>query len=402
VFNEDTKTDTTMGRSTTPPPLSYLLTPPPTGGLDRGYGFADARPANVFSKRLNTVKEGESPTSFFGDPAEASDTQLANLSEAEPLPALTDTAPASPVSDVSTAFKTSIADTHNLLAPPSTYVLTPAPTEPFPFLLLPLSIRKKVYQHLLVIPALLVIRQTQTSPPSTSTPSSDRTLLPGIACAVAYLAVNSSAIPFSCFVHANIFILLASKEIHAEARSILYGLNTFAIPKPSTELSPPTDFSVRLFPPGCQRLVRTLHMQLRSFYDLAWLTGGRHNDVKIFYRGVGTLTLVLELDSVAKGFGKQWARRSGEAWEVYVQRLQGEMALDVRAGSKVERKAEAKGKERKIKVVPAWIQLRVLFGGEMYDEKLEGAGTTAVEQAKRDELRHALTEAWELFKKGSP
>jgi hypothetical protein len=48
------------------------------------------------------------------------------------------------------------------------------------------------------------------------------------------------------------------------------------------------------------------------------------------------------------------------------------------------------------------MNLRVLFSGESYDDKVKefdsGVGK-APEQAKQDELRHALVEAWELFKK---
>jgi hypothetical protein len=54
-------------------------------------------------------------------------------------------------------------------------------------------------------------------------------------------------------------------------------------------------------------------------------------------------------------------------------------------------------------MVPTWIDLRVLFAGEAYDEKLRNGvcvvnGTT--DQDKRENLRAAMVEAWELFKKG--
>jgi hypothetical protein len=399
IFNEFVQTDTTMNRSTTPPPLFYLLTPPPSGGFDKRGAFVETNIVEHVSKRLSKVKETESPAAFFEGQDEASDAELAELSEGDSSSATYDTAPASPVSDLSTASQTNITNKHNLLVS-TTSVQTPVPTEPFAFFRLPLSIRKRIYQHLLVIPALICIRQNQSSSSDAHTLSSDHHLLPGIFSTPACLAINGSTSPFSRFAHTNISILLANKEVHAEAKPILYSLNAFAIRKPSAELSPPTDFSVRLFPPGCQRLVKQLYTRIRSFYDLAWLLSGGYNDIKNFYRGVGTLTLILELDSVRKGFGKQWARREGEEWKVYVQRLLSEIVRDVDAGSKAKTKKDAKGKEKK-KIVPAWIMLRVMFGGETYDEKLEDAGAESIEQGKRDGLRQALTEAWELFRKGS-
>lgn len=56
-------------------------------------------------------------------------------------------------------------------------------------------------------------------------------------------------------------------------------------------------------------------------------------------------------------------------------------------------------------MIPTWIDLRVLFTGESYDEsdcvssKLP-TGDQAPEQRKRDEMRYALAESWELFKAG--
>jgi hypothetical protein len=88
-----------------------------------------------------------------------------------------------------------------------------------------------------------------------------------------------------------------------------------------------------------------------------------------------------------------WARKEDEKWEVYVKRLQGGVARDL-CGEKVLRTG---------RMVPTWIDLRVLFAGEAYDEKLRNGvcvvnGTT--DQDKREDLRAAMVEAWELFKKG--
>jgi hypothetical protein len=158
---------------------------------------------------------------------------------------------------------------------------------------------------------------------------------------------------------------------------------------------PPTDFSVRLFPSGSQRLVTRLIIRIRSFYDLTWLLGCGYNRIKNSYRGIDALTLLLELDSSRKGFGKHWSRREREGRQVYVERLHGEVAREIFGASK----------SKTGKVIPTCINLCVLFGGESYDEKLNSANTVVgktaeqAEQTERDKLRSALIETWELFQK---
>jgi hypothetical protein len=390
-----------MDRSTTPPPqFSYPFTPPPTGGLDERDGFIDPKPAKTKPKHLGEHIEGESPTGFFDDIQEGSDIELSDSKE-ESSSLTNVTAPTSPVSDTSNQ---SIATTNSLgecdlLKSLTTPSEAPSVTEPFPLLKLPLFVRQIVYEHLLVVPGLVCICQKHTGSHGTEESSvhpEGRVLLPGIAYGLARLTVDGHKIGFSCFASTNINILLASKEVRAEAKAVLYTKNNFDIVRPSAELSPPSDYSVRLFTPGCQRLVPKLNIRTRSFYDLHWLLSGGYNDIKNFYRGVKTLTLILELDSVSKGFARQWAKQEGEKWNVYVKRLQIEIAKDAFAANKV-----AADKAKKVKNIPNWINLRVLFHGESYDQTLNGASPTVTEQAKRDELRNALVQAWELFKKGA-
>jgi hypothetical protein len=382
-----------MDRSTTPPPILYPLTPPPTAGVEKEYSFSNPKLDNTISRRWNKAKEGESLTSFFEEPEEGSEVDFAELSEEESGSLTNDTVPASPVSDISTSSKTSIAQKHNLFAALSTVVNAAVKYEHFPLLELPLSIRNKVYEHLLVVPALICVRQNHTAKHDENYAFLDtgtRELLPGVAYALAQLTVKGYKIRFSRFASTNVSILLASKEVHAEAKAILYGKNNFEIPRPSTELSPSTDFSIRLFPTGCPRLITKLTIRIRSFYDLTQLLTSSYNDIKNFYRGLNTLTLILELDSTSKGFGKQWARDATENWQVYAKRLHTEVATLVFGA----------GTSKRNKAIPTWINLRVLFGGEAYDAKLNGGSTTVAEQAKRNDLRLALTEVWEMFKKG--
>jgi hypothetical protein len=383
-----------------PPQPSYPLTPPPTGGLDKLDGYMNFKTVHTRSKHLGEHIEDESPTGFFEDCREGSDIDLNDFEE-EPMSLTNDTAPTSPASESSNQSATITNTTTNecgLLKLLTKRIEATSVTEPFPLLKLPLFVRQTVYEHLLVVPGLLCVRQKHTGSHGTKEPSvhpEDRVLIPGIASSLAQVIVDGHNIGFSCFASTNINILLASKEVHAEAKAVIYTRNNFNIVRPSAELSPPSDCSVRLFPPGCQRLVTKLNIRIRSFYDLHWLLSGGYNDIKNFYRGLRTLTLILELDSLSKGFARQWAKHEGEKWSMYIKRLQIEIAKDAFAAINV-----ATSKAKQVKNIPSWINLRVLFHGESYDETLKGASVAVTEQVKRDELRNALVQAWELFKKG--
>lgn len=380
-----------MDRPVTPPPSS-LLTPPPTGGFDKRVNFTEHDFTGAVSKRLSNFKEGESPSEFFEQVEEGSDVELEET-EDEPASPIDDTPPTSATSATPSPIEASIFEDDCLLIYGDTTAAVAVVTEPFAFLQLPLALRTKVYERLLVVPGLVCVHQNQAMIDEFNEGylhTDQRSLLSGISHASVQLAVNGPQIPFSRFSRTNVSILFASKDTHAEAKAILYSKNTFSIPRPSTELNPPTDYSVRLFPPGCQRLVTKLAIRICSFYDLDWLLTGGYNDIKNFYRGLITLTLILEIDSVKRGFGRKWGRQEGEKWNAYVMRLQIEIAKD----------AYAVGRGKKVKTMPEWVVLKVLFGGEAYGEKSRAAGSTTAEQAKRDELRTALVEAWEMFKRG--
>jgi hypothetical protein len=386
-----------MDRPTTPPPSSpthaYLLTPPPTATFDKRITLDEGLVDEGSSRRILKSKEGESPTSFF----EGSDVEAGESSDLETIPSSQDSVPASPVSGTSSSTKDNALNDDVLF---SSLAVAPSVTKPFPFLKLPLSVRNKIYEHLLVIPALICVRQKRTvseDQQGAHLHSERRELIPGIAYALPQLTVNGYKVTFSRFASTNSNILLASKEIYAEARAILYGKNNFDIAKPSTELSPPTDSSVRLFPSGCQRLVTKLCIRIRSFYDLHWLFSGGYNLVKNYYRGINTLTLILELQSTDKGFGRQWARAEGEKEDEYVARLQNEVTKGFSGAAKAKKAVK----------VPAWIKLRVMFSGESYNAALDGslnsvnsAQGDGAKQVRREELREGLMEAWESFRKG--
>lgn len=265
---------------------------------------------------------------------------------------------------------------------------------------LPISVRKRVYEHLLVIPAIICVRQKHT-------PFHDerkaflyiqrRELLPGIAYALAQVKVDGPKSRFARFQGTNLNILRASSEIFNEARSVMYGRNEFEIVKPTDELAPQPDFSIRLFPQGYQHLIVRLNIRIRTFYDLQWLLSGGYNIIKNCYPSLNTLMLVLEIDSATSGFGREWARKRDEKWVKYIERLREGLAADLFG--------DLESKES----IPTWVDLRVLFSGESYVNNPCGAMDTHCiamtdkmksELAKRDGLRSALVETWELFKKG--
>ncbi|KAF2850947.1 hypothetical protein T440DRAFT_366209, partial [Plenodomus tracheiphilus IPT5] len=270
---------------------------------------------------------------------------------------------------------------------------------PFPFMKLPLSARNLVYEHLLVVPAIICVRQNHTAYHDEEKAflyAERRELLPGIAYALAQITVDGFKVQFSRFSTTNINILRVSSKVHTEAKAILYGRNDFEIIKPTNEQAPPPDYSARLFPSGCQRLVTKLNIRIHSFYDLHWLLSGGYNVIKNYYRGLNSLTLILEKQSTTKGFGKKWARNEGEKWTAYIQRLRDDLAHDLFGGKS----------SKMVKMVPTWINLRVLFSGEAYIGASRGSNADLItelmaEQLRREEVKHALVETWELFKKGS-
>lgn len=396
-------------RPSTPPLSAYLPTPPSTGGLGKRVRFTDLSSfkdyANAKTECSIKTTEGESVDEFFHKQQEGSDVELSNASddnEEEHVSLNNIDGLPFPSSTTSSTRRTTL-EKHDSFASLALAIDAPATVSTtFPFMKLPLSVRHQIYKHLLVVPALICVRQNHTSYHDEQKAflyAERRELLPGIAYALAQCTVDGFQTRFSRFSSTNITILRVSKEVHAEAKPVLYGKNNFEIIRPANELCPPPDFSVRLFPPGCQRLVAKLNIRIRSFYDLQWLLSGGYNSIKNYYRGLATLTLILELESTSKGFGRQWARQDKEQWTAYVRRLQYALARELFGDRET-----GDGK-----VVPTWIDLRVLFSGEAYDEEYVGDSgevctviteKEALEQGKRGDLRHALVEAWELFKKG--
>ncbi|KAF2622644.1 hypothetical protein BU25DRAFT_296122, partial [Macroventuria anomochaeta] len=397
----------------TSPPRSGLLTPPSTGGVCKQEPFARPQEAHNSNRRQTKVKEGETLTEFFEDYNEGSDIEIDNGDRgSNTSSALSGNSSQLSVRGSSTAA-TTISTASVAPAPASLHksdlaslvvsATTSKAVEPFPFLKLPLPLRNKIYEHLLVVPAIICVRQKHTAYHDERKAllyTERRELLPGIAYALAQVKVDGLKTRFSRLPGININILRTSKEVFNEARAVMYSKNDFEVVKPTDELTPLPDYSIPLFPSGYQRLVTKLNIRIRTFYDLDWLLSGGYNVMKKYYRGLDTLTLVLEMDAATKGFGHQWARKSNEKWTVYIKRLRNDLTEDLIENSK----------STKATSIPVWINLRVLFGGEAYASNSQApidivdiAVTNSIrnEQAKREELRSALVETFELFKKGS-
>ncbi|KAF2873088.1 hypothetical protein BDV95DRAFT_627863 [Massariosphaeria phaeospora] len=245
--------------------------------------------------------------------------------------------------------------------------------QPFPLMKLPLNIRNRIYSLLLTVPAMIC------------------------------MSVDGTKFNMSMFRFTNIALLRVSKKVYFETKAIMYSTNIFDIVPPSTELSPSTDYRVCLFPRGCQGLVQKLTIRVRSLYMLQYLMNGAYAHIKNAYRGLQKLTLILELETTTRGFGKLWAKNEGEASDVYVHRLHAKMS------------AELYGYRGTPKTIPTWITLRVLFDGERYDEVSEPANGAQIgnqasdndpdedeaEDARRADLKKGVFQAFEMFKKGA-
>ena len=391
--------DAYQGLPKTPPHSVYPLTPPSTGQSIKRVRFADPGAIGSSSKRLKQQAEDDIVHELSSQIREVTNdnTDCVYTSASLCIEDKSAVHFAGP-SATSISSKKTTLERNDSFASLALAIDAPILTKPLPFMKLPLAVRTRIYEHLVVVPAIICVRQNHTTfhrEKHAFLYAKRRELRPGVAFALTQLVVDGHKSRFSQLAAANVNILRVSKQVHAEAKPIMYGKNNFEIIKPTRETAPPVDFSVRLFPPGYQCLVTKLTMRIRSFYDLSWLLDGGYNAIKSYYRGLRVLTLILQLESSSKGYGKMWSRICGEEWPDYIQRLQGLVAKELFGRSN----------SKKTKKIPAWIDLRVLFSGEAYEEYLIilADSTNSVEdgsdnRAKRSELKKALSEVWTLLK----
>lgn len=207
---------------------AQLLTPPSTGVFRKIVRFDIDRRSPTKSKRhyLNARKDADESAlveyAELDDSGDDSDISIENCHIASDPPSPMQ------ISLSSVSKNEALVNTSDelLLATPSSPVAS-IPTSPFPFMKLPLSIRKKVYEALLVVPGLICVRQNHTSYHNEEKAflyAETRLLLPGIAYALPQITVGGFKARFSRFRYVNAGILRVSKEIHTEAKAVMYVL----------------------------------------------------------------------------------------------------------------------------------------------------------------------------------
>ncbi|KAF2647833.1 hypothetical protein K491DRAFT_550700, partial [Lophiostoma macrostomum CBS 122681] len=274
---------------------------------------------------------------------------------------------------------------------------------PFNFLGLPLAIRKKVYSLVLTIPALISVRQNRTRTYNESNAylfADSRYLLPGIAFALAQLVVSGTKFHYSRYSYTNAALLRVSQKIHREAKEIMYAGNDFDIANLNRETSPPADFSIPLFPRGYARFLRKMTVRAKSVYGFQYLIkDAGHEELRNHYRGLDTLTLILEVDSIHRGYGRKLSRGEGgdEKWVAYVKRVHNVLQMELFGCPGI------------FKSIPLWINMKVLVTGDHYVEAGVEGDVDAMDvddevedgdEIKEQHLKAAVAEAFELFKKG--
>lgn len=222
-----------------------------------------------------------------------------------------------------------------------------------------------------------------------------RELLPGIAYALTHSSVDDFKLPFCYGEFVNAAILRVCKQVHLEARGIMYGSNQFELQNLNKETSPRIDYRVPLFPYKYQSLISNITIRAYSIYGFQYMIKDRGwNDLKRAYRSLQTLTLVLELESPNKGYGRKLARVKGEYWVAYVWRVHRILQL------------ELFGCPGLTKSIPIWINLKVLFVDDQYIHDNSSEDLRVVDSAldelnlKQQHLKSGVAEAFELFKKG--
>ncbi|KAL5400336.1 hypothetical protein PMIN06_011088 [Paraphaeosphaeria minitans] len=395
---------------------NQLLTPPSTGATRKIARFIEKRGSPTASKRRRFDRKNKDEYAVaeyaeLDDLSDANDVSISNESPGSSAPASPTDSPDSletrtPVSR-DEAF-TGIDTDDEALGGTSSTSTTKVATSPFPFMKLPRSIRKRIYAHLLAVPGLICVRQNHTSYHNEEKAflyAEERRLLPGIAYALPQLVVGGFKTRFARL-GGNVGVLRVCREVEREARGVLYGSNAFEITCPALELSPPPDFSIPLLPRGCARLVRHLSIRLRALYPLRWLLAGGYASLKDAYRDLEQLDIVLEMEDAAKGPAKGLGKKDREGWSAYVTRLRAHLVITL-----------FDSPHRNQHLLPIWINLRVLFPGEAYDDRTEsdphnihinvdmGPGNAsptdvAEERLRRYHLKRGLAEAFELCKQG--
>ena len=394
-------------RLSTPPLLmqvqeSQLLTPPPTGGSKKRVRFADHDEDGPIPKRLEFSQEsGPNPTS--DEALQATSTGHLSISSQDDNGNATKTekqlVPLLPILRSCMVEKSRFAkdasvemiDIEALELSADTPVVQSF-IEPFRFMDLPLKIRKMIYTLLVTVPGLICLRQNRSysyDEPGAGIHDDKYELLPGIALVCIQRVSDGMRYPFCRFPFTNSAILRASKTTYAEAKAIMYGRNEFEISNLNSETSPIVNYKVPLLPPGYQRIIQNITLRAYAPYGFRYIVNGGHQALKNYYRGLQTLTLVLELHRLDKGYAKTFKRWTNESWDDYVNRIHQCLQIFFFESTNLN------------KTIPRWMYLNVLFPGEEY---LDAAGhvqrtdPTTIDEIIQDHIKRGVSEAFEMFK----
>lgn len=202
--------------------VTQIPTPPSTGGLDEPGQFA--LPAALMKHKRCILRVRDEDESALAESTELEEDDLVDISAVS--------ISSSPMvksyglqSSVTIAKDNVLPDNEGeALMATSKKTAASLVSSPFPFMELPLSVRKKIYEVLLVVPGLICVRQNHTSYHTEERGflyTEPRQLLPGIAYALPQTTVNGFKIRFSRFRYTNAAILRTSKEVHDEAKAVM-------------------------------------------------------------------------------------------------------------------------------------------------------------------------------------
>lgn len=376
--------------------VSLLLTPPPTGGIKRRTYSLDAEDDQPMPKRLVMTKEQRPTTSnsIDGPPEKDSDVGDGVLDSL-------------PTGSSAHSVEETIHNEDDIPVKLATSLDETSLPNGISFMKLPQKIRKRIYSLVLTVPAVICVRQNRTPfehYPLAYSNTDEIKLLPGMSIALTQMGTFCFKSRVQSFKNFNVAILKTNSKVYSEAKKVLYGSNTFDFLNLTKETAPPAEFRIPLFPPGCARMIRSICIRSPTIYAFRWMMTSGHSELKNFYRSLECLTLVLEIDNLSKGWGKKLIRHHHEKWTVYTKRIVAYIATEIFNCVGIAKR------------IPPWIHLHVMFEGERYSdtfllnrdnirvkakglEDMNGTDTDEVD-AKKQDLKRAMGEAFEIFKKG--
>ena len=394
----------TEGAQTPPHQVQYkigILTPPLTERGQKRVQFLESDCSKSQKKRFSSNREVKATlmdrekTLTRNSENDLSDVSIAGVLEPKPIKNYTH--------PIHTA---KLNNDNEVTTFTSTLVISALPGR-IEFMRLPPSIRKKIYHLLLTVPAIICLRQNRSPYEHIPAPWCNITevrLLAGLAFVATQHTSNGLKSRMQHHQYTNVAILCANRKVHKEAKEILYGHNTFELANLTNETSPPADFNIPLLPRSCSYFVASLCIRGASIYALRFMVKDGHTGLKNTYRSLKSLLLILEIESLRKGYGKKLTRKPKENWMLYIKRLMSFMALEL---------FDCVGIMKKI---PAWISLKVMFEGDEYIDSFDSRRDSSKgeiekvglrmntglgnEDIEKQDLKLGVSEAFELFKKG--